>query len=294
MDASGITGWPAAATLAARQHGRVTTAQLAAVGVSRSAIEKAVRSGRLHREHVGVYAVGHRAPSRHGRWMSAVLAAGPRAVLSHRSAATLHRLRDGERRRVDVTIPAGTARRRPGLAIHRAPLTPADVMVKDGVPVVSVARLLVDLAHDLEPDDLTRALREAQYRHVFDLEATLAALERRPSRVLADLLDDLLPASSPLDDAFLRLLARHHLPRPEGQHGLLGHQVDYAWPDHRVAVELDGFGAHTTLDAFQRDRSQANALQLGGWLVLRFTRSDVLRRPARTAGTVRRALARRG
>jgi very-short-patch-repair endonuclease len=100
------------------------------------------------------------------------------------------------------------------------------------------------------------------------------------------------PASSPLDDAFLKLVRRAGLPEPRGQKDLLGHPVDYVWVAERVAVELDGYDAHVSLDAFQRDRSQANRMQLAGWLVLRFTKADVTRRPRQTAETLRQALGR--
>jgi hypothetical protein len=76
-----------AARVAARQHGRITTAQLHACGITKSGIERGVEAGRLHRVHVGVYALGHLAPSREGDWMGAVLACGPAAWLSVRCAA---------------------------------------------------------------------------------------------------------------------------------------------------------------------------------------------------------------
>jgi hypothetical protein len=81
------------AELAGRQHGVVCRRQLLAAGVTGRAIERRIEGGRLHRLHPGVYAVGHRVVSREGRWMAAVLAAGPGAGLSHRSAAALWGIR---------------------------------------------------------------------------------------------------------------------------------------------------------------------------------------------------------
>ena len=72
--------------MAARQHGVVTHAQLLAAGLDRDAIEYRRRVGRLHLLHRGVYAVGHRPPSPLATAIAAVLACGPDAVLSHRSA----------------------------------------------------------------------------------------------------------------------------------------------------------------------------------------------------------------
>ena len=78
-----------AARVAARQHGVLSMPQLEAAGLSESQVLHRARSGRLHRIHRGVYAVGHRALSNEARWMAAVLACGDGAVLSHRSAAAL-------------------------------------------------------------------------------------------------------------------------------------------------------------------------------------------------------------
>jgi very-short-patch-repair endonuclease len=285
------TGWPAVAALAATQHGRVTTRQLLERGISKRAVDRAVMAGRLHREHVGVYAVGHLAPSARGRWMSAVLACGTGAVLSHRSAAVLRRLRPGEGPRVDVTVPTKGGRRRPRIAIHRAPLPVDEVTEWEGIPVVTVARLIADLAHDLCDDQLTRLVREAQYMRLFDIEATRRAAARRPSRALNAILDDFDVVSTTwLEDEFLRIIDRHGLPRPTGQRRVSGFRIDFTWEGARLVVETDGAAAHQTLDAFQRDRTQGNRLQLDGWLVLRFTAADLRRRPSQVAALVQEAL----
>ncbi len=80
------------AELAARQHGVVARAQLVALGFNRQAIAYRLKVGRLHLLHRGVYAVGHRPPSPLATAMAAVLACGPEAALSHRSAAALWRI----------------------------------------------------------------------------------------------------------------------------------------------------------------------------------------------------------
>src|SRR5689334_24370937 len=108
------------ARVARGQHGIVTARQLAEVGLMTSAVSKRVRSGRLHRLHQGVYAVGHEGLSREARWMAAVLACGPGAVLSHGAAAVhweLLRPLDGL---IDITVPTQNGRkRRRGIRIHR-------------------------------------------------------------------------------------------------------------------------------------------------------------------------------
>ncbi|MGN6200868.1 MAG: type IV toxin-antitoxin system AbiEi family antitoxin domain-containing protein [Solirubrobacterales bacterium] len=110
------------AQVAARQHGVITSKQLAEVGLGRAAISERVSRGRLHRLHRGVYAVGHRAPSWHGRWMAAVLACGAGAVLSYHSAAALWDLLKPISGSIHISTPATSGRKRQrGIHLHRCP-----------------------------------------------------------------------------------------------------------------------------------------------------------------------------
>ncbi len=83
--------------------------------------------------------------SQRGSWMAATLACGPRAVLSHQSAAALWGIRATAKARIDVTVPQ-QRRARPGLHPHRAVLPADEVTVHDGVPTTTPARTLLDLA----------------------------------------------------------------------------------------------------------------------------------------------------
>jgi very-short-patch-repair endonuclease len=132
-------------------------------------------------------------------------------------------------------------------------------------------------------------VREAQFRGWWHDGQIRDALTRRASARLAAYLGDETPTQSELEDRFLRLCARHRIPRPLTQQGRRP-RLDFVWPRERVVVEVDGWEAHRTRAAFQRDRTTTNALQLDGFLVLRFTWEDVNRRPATVAGQVRRAL----
>jgi hypothetical protein len=125
----------AIARLAEGLHTVVSLAQLRALALSDSGVRKRVASGRLHRIHHGVYAVGHGRLTREGQWMAAVLAYGPTARLSHRSAAALWNVRPDNRPTADVSLPRRSARSRPGIAAHAsATLTAADCTTVDGIP----------------------------------------------------------------------------------------------------------------------------------------------------------------
>ena len=273
-----------AATIAARQNGRVTTAQLRACGISPRSIERAVAAGRLHRVHHGVYALGHLAPSRLGDWHAAVLAGGPEAALSVRCAATLMGLRDGVGPRIDVTIPPGSHRRRPGIEFHRAELLSVERGTWSDIPVTSPARTMVDLAHHLkERDDIEWAVREMQFRRLFDRTALEISNHRRPNAVLTRILDDLAPTKSRLEVAFLsRVVRRHGLPMPQCQAKVLGFRVDFFYPEARLIVETDG-REHDQPSMRAADAARDNILHLNDLLVLRYRWSDVHQQHERTA-----------
>jgi hypothetical protein len=243
--------------LAARQYGVVTRAQLVAVGMSEEAIARRMRSGRLHRLHRGVYAVGHTALSQHGRWLAAVLACGDGALLSHRSAAALWGLRPTSATMIDVTVPPGNGHRtKDHLRVHRRTRTPE---VHCGIPVTSPYCTLADLAAAKIP------------RHQLARAAEIA--ERRGLAVFE--LDD--RTRSPLEDAFLALC-----PEPPVVNGKVeGLEVDFHWPDARLVVETDGHEHHGTRAAFERDRARDQRLVAAGWSVLRFTHRQVLGEPER-------------
>ena len=149
----------AVAALAGAQHGVVTRDQLLAAGLSRHAIAHRTAGGRLHRLHRGVYAVGHRSLSAHGRQLAAVLACGPDAVLSHRSAAVLWGLLRACEHPIHVTAP--THRRGPaGVRLHFS--LPSESVHRDAIAVTTPARTLVDLATTASREELERALDEAR------------------------------------------------------------------------------------------------------------------------------------
>jgi predicted transcriptional regulator of viral defense system len=170
---------PLIAELAARQHGVVARRQLAELGLKPGAIARRVRAGRLHRVHASVYAVGHPLLGRHGRWMAATLACGEDAVLSHVAAAALWELRPSAAVYIDVSVRTAGGRGRPGLRIHRVPsLTHAEVTRKDGIPVTTPARTLLDLAAGLPERELHRALDQAEIQALTDSPRSMPLQER--------------------------------------------------------------------------------------------------------------------
>ena len=266
----------AIAALAESQHGVVAIWQLLELGLGPDAIQYRVSIGRLHRVHQGVYAVGHRKLSRQGHRMAAVLAYGPDAVLSHRSAAA-HWGIGSASYKFDVTTPQ-SKRSRKTIRAHTARLHPEERTTHDGIPITSVARTVLDLAAQLSKESLTRLVEEADRKERFDLRALDRAMARRPRAPGTVRLRAVLAAyrgtpdtRSKLERDFRALVQRAGLPEPQFNVVVAGLTVDVWWPQWRLVVELDGEPYHDNPSAFETDRIRDATLQKHDIRVLRVT-----------------------
>ena len=286
--------------LAERQHGVVSRGQLLGLGLGRDAIGHRVRSGRLHQLYPGVYAVGHRVISVRGRWMAAVLASGPGAVLSHHSAAALWGIRANRRGPIDITSPRKT-KSHGSIRRHEARLPPDEITVHDGIPVTTVPRTIFDLAasspHSVEP-----ALRQAEYLRRYDALSLLDLLNRYPGHrgnravraALARLRETPGRTRSRFEERFLAFLDAYDLPRPHFNAwiavGADRFQADCLWPAHHLIVELDSWSAHGTRTAFRSDKRRDRKLAVAGYTTTRIPWSALDDEPAAIAADLRALL----
>lgn len=283
------------AALAARQYGVVTRRQLVALGVSGAAIEARVRRGRLHPLHRGVYAVGHPVVGIDGRRLAAAWSCGPHAVLSHRSAAGLWGLRADASARFDVTVPTRAGRRpRRGIVVHRMAVRPFEVTARDGIPVTTPARTLVDLAEVVGRRPLERAADEAQGLRLFDLVAIERVLDAHPGRHGSARVGALLAGygigagltRSELEERVLAVCDRAGVPRPAVNARVAGLEVDFLWAAERLVLEADSRRHHDTRAAFERDRERDARLLVAGLRVLRVTRGRLVLEPDEVGATL--------
>lgn len=261
-----------------------------------------IARGRLHTVHRGVYAVGHRRLTRKGVWMAAVLAAGPGAVLSHRSAAALWQLGSDPARHVDVSVPR-KLRGRSAVHVHVTQLADDETMTVDGIRVTTVARTLLDLGTLLTPHQLELACNEAEIRRLADRPSLGDLLDRYARRHGTRALREILAAQelgttvtrSTFEDDFLAFFNAAGLPRPLVNFvvpaGGKDHLCDIVWPAARLVVELDGNRTHATRAAFEGDRARDRALQVAGWRVVRITWRQLQQESRALAADLRRLLA---
>jgi putative AbiEi antitoxin of type IV toxin-antitoxin system/uncharacterized protein DUF559 len=287
----------AVAHAAVRQHGVVTRRQLENAGLGARAIRNRVARGQLHRIHRGVYAVGHKGLSWHGRWMAAVLACGEGAALSHGSAASLWGLLKPIEGPIHVSIPSTSGRKaRRGIHIHRCPSLASPFIAepspspsyprqaggrrgrllvthRDNIPVTTVSRTIEDLRASSLPEYLVRrAIRQAELKGY-----RLEHIETDRTR-------------SDLETAFLALFAHHRIPPPEVNPKLGRYEVDFLWRDEKLIVEADTWTYHRGSVAFEDDHARDLELRQQGFAILRFTDRQLESEPERIIADIRGAL----
>lgn len=289
------------ADLAKRQHGVVSIRQLTGpLGYSRSAVQRAVKAGRLHRLYPGVFAVGHTNLSLHAHCLAAVLACGPDTLLSHVSAAWLWDLTKTSPLPASVSTPLHR-RRRPPLRLHEArSLTAEDRTLRDGIPVTALPRTLLDLAGTVRFDWLEKMIERSEDLELFDLQPVEDLLGRtvghpghgRLRKAIA-LYQPLSFTRSGLEKRFLELCRGSGLPPPWTNCAVEGYELDCYWPEFRFAVELDVFETHGTRAAFERDRRRQEDLLLAGIAMTRVTGPRLEREPEEVVRRVARLLEQR-
>jgi hypothetical protein len=284
------------ASLADRQHGVVSIRQLIGpLGYSEAAVSRAVRDRYLHRVHRGVYAVGRRTVSRDGECLAAVLAYGPHALLSYRSAAWLWGIARSYSGCIEVTSPTPRHARPP------VRLTHADRALVKNIPVTALPRTLLDYAGTVRFYLLQLALERSEELGAFDLVAVDELLGRTVGHPghgrLRRALELYRPAPftrSGLERRFLELVEQAGLPQSVTGFNELGHELDVYWPQYGLVVELDLYETHGTREAFERDRLRQEDLLLVGIRMTRVTGPRLAREPRRVIDRVARLLAQGG
>jgi hypothetical protein len=286
--------------LAEKQHGVVAHRQVLALGGGVGLALRRREGGLLIPLHKGVYALGHGHLTREGRWMAAVLASGPGAVLSHFSGGHLWNL-CGSYGPVEVLRQSGGVREdgHHGVWLHQTRrLDPFEVTVERGIPVATIERVLVDLAARTDSKRLERIFVQAYKTGRLSWPRLGHVLQRRRGRkgigklrqVAQEVDPQALETRSVTEIDFLALCRKANMPTPSVNVLVEGHLVDFLWPMQKVVVETDSWSYHGDRPTFERDRQTDVDLIAAGYDVHRATYKMLERDPTPFLSNVRRAL----
>ena len=294
--------------LAAARSGIVARRHLLTTGWSPSAIHRAVHRGQLFPLVPGVFRVAGAPWSRSAAQHAALLIAGEEAHLARWSAAEVHGFGERHHGPIEVLLPRGTGRpagRSDLVRVrHTRSLPEADRTAKAGLALTAPARTLLDLAATTGVERLAEvaagALRTGACTPP-DFDAVIARRLNASGRgrlraALALLGSDGVHTRSGVEIAAFQALVKGGLPRPALAHrihdayGRFIAEVDLAYPELKLAIEIDGYRWHSTPAQKRADEERQNRLILAGWTVLRFSAAEVRRNPAALVTTVSRYL----
>lgn len=269
--------------LLAAQGGVASTAQLRAA-LGRAPFESLVRERALARVWAGVYSRAE--PDDALRLAGLDLRAGEPVAICLGTAAAAYGFDIENSTVMHVLTPVGHQLRGTNdLIVHRredAPLTMVGgrIATEPGWTAVEVAR---SLRRPRALATLDAALRSRRCSPADLLRAAEAQSGRRGIVHVRELLPLASPlAESPMESEARLVMHDGGLPAPVLQYEITDRdgrlwRVDFAWPEHRLAVEYDGFEWHSDPDAWARDRQKHAALRDLGWRTLTIVADDVRR-----------------
>lgn len=285
------------------QGGVISAAQLGTFGWNQRIIRTRVAQFVLHDLGGDVYSLGHRGISANGWHWAAALSAGPHGVLSYATAAFLWGLIDREPAELHASSQRSDRAGCDGSVIHRPQrLGPDDRTTRNGLPVTTILRTLLDLAPTTEPAELRRMIEAAALKH--DLAPLRVAAyartfpKRRPGAgKLAAAAHEVVGAvvlRSNLERMFRSICEEAGLPPYRANVPFEQWELDAYWDRWQVAVELDWFTTHSARINYRRDRQKGLALARRGIELLRIAGEDMEADADAVVDTVRAVLHRRG
>lgn len=283
--------------------GIITRREALALGMTARTLDRRITEGVLAKVATGIYALPGVLETE--RSILAAAARGLGAVISHQAAARFHGVTVPGPRLV-VSVPHRRTHLFPDVVVHQlTDIRAVDVTSESSVPTTTPARTTIDLAAVLSPTQLGRAVDRFASLGLASFEQMSQILDElgrkgkpgtvRLRRALEPRLGITGNSESDLESRLLEVIRLSGLPEPQVQHHptWLKHvngRVDLAYPDFKLVVEGDSREWHGDEYTFQADRERDNLAQLAGWKVLRFTWSDITRKPDYVVSSIRRAL----
>ncbi len=270
--------------LACRQYGLLERSQVLEIAGAADLIKQFLGSGRWLLRHPNVYLVAGAPHSPEQDILAALLAAGPEAVASHRTALWLWDIGPRKLAVVEITVPRYQAVVLRGVIVRRSlDVLHAKPAVVRGIRVTNPLRTLVDAGAALPQATVESRARDAVAKKLVTWPGLAAEVDRLAERgrrgvgVMRAILDSYNVTNritpSELEVRARQLFRRIGLPEPQcevvwGKEGEW--RLDFYWPDLRICVEVDGWSVHASDRARRRDHKKQNAVTIGGNWVLRY------------------------
>ncbi len=244
---------PAVRRLLRCQNCAIHGQQLRKLGLTRDAIRARVARGSLVRAFQDVYIAGDPEMLPLARESASLLSLGPASFLSHRSAAAVWGFATPNAKTIDVTVVDSHPRSRPGVRIHRvATLQSADTDTKSNLRLTSPARAMIEFASQATSSELEHAFGEARAKRLVNDHKLDQALKRAPANNPAPQPSGtcstpiLAPpyTRSKAERILRKTLKAAELPQPTVNVPLLGYTADFLWAEHKLILEVDGYGTH--------------------------------------------------
>lgn len=288
--------------LLASQAGRFTRGQARSGGFTAYRIGRRIEAGEWRVIRGRVLALGAIPDSLESREWEAFLSAGPGATFAGPSAGRRHGFEITDARPCILVPPSRRPDVAAGVVVLRRELSDCDVLVRNDCLLTSRASTVIDCALLLDEHPAMRFVERALQPNWISYEELARRVQLAVGQKGVQKLVRIVRAlgSGAHSDSEQRLV------RGLRTHGLVGWScnlevtdrssrigmVDIAFPEIKLAVELDGRAWHVDRDRFQHDRTRQNRLVAAGWTVLRFTWEDVTYRLDTVIADISAALAR--
>jgi predicted transcriptional regulator of viral defense system len=292
------------------QHGLITWDQVLALGGNESTVARRVRSGRWTRVERGVYLIAGHPFTWETRVMAKLLAAGPQAMTSHRTACVLWSLEGHRPGKPELSVPRHHKPRHLDARLHESTdLDLAGAVIRRGIRTTGLARTLLDVSIKLPFTEAERTIDTALRQYPIQWPELYDTLVRHSRRgrdgcgtfraALDQRFGDRVITDSEFERLVRRLLLDAGFPEPESQWNVYDGtefvgELDLAWPKAMVGAELQSKAFHLNPVSFERDKLKLNRIRALGWEVPEFTWRMYVEHPEQICEELRDALRRSG
>lgn len=259
----------------ADHDGVISTPQARELGLSQRQVSHRVATGRWQRLSRGIFLSSQHHLTDTARVRVAVVT--HRAVADRTAAAFWHGLIPDLPPKVTVSAPRtihGNAHTPVTVDLKRRTFPAEDLEELRGITVTRQSLTVLAAAGEL--DDGVALVDRALQNGDVTIESLCTTLDRNSGahglQIARELVSVLETGSqSVAERLFVELLTLHQITGWVQQLDLFGKPLDFAWPEHRVAVEINGWSFHRTHSRFESDGNKAASLAAIGWLLLPFS-----------------------